>query len=402
MCGIFGGIGRVDQKAIRALAVANESRGKDSLGFFCSDQSIWKKAGIPTKLLRDKGFQDYEQKFKDNWFVCGHTRHGTRGAATDKNAHPFQYGPYIGIHNGIIYQAPNKYDVDSMYLWDLLEEHNGDYQKAWGDLPGWWGLAWTDGKSLMLQAHKQTVAIARVNDAVYFSSDGSHLEAVLDVKAEDLTEGETVRFTPDGNFKQLKAIKVKETTWTKGNYGNTSYYSNSAKIGDVIDGYEYTGGLQDEWVHKVSGLKKYGQFRPWSDSPLNNYGGSKKTTSAKTRQETLQELGPLTGVDVLVLDDLSSTTFEELKRHEFDVLMDLEDRFFIFHSAPEKYKARKDLQQAALDDLDAYLLEKDKKEDEDSVGVVKLKHEEIHEQVSKKSTALVPINHTPELWENAT
>ena len=53
MCGIFGGIGRnVNPAIIRALAIANKARGKDSLGFFDSSGKCVKAQGTLSRSWR--------------------------------------------------------------------------------------------------------------------------------------------------------------------------------------------------------------------------------------------------------------------------------------------------------------------------------------------------------------
>ena len=55
MCGIFGGIGRnVNPAIIRALAIANKARGKDSLGFFDSSGKCVKRRE-PYRALGGEG-----------------------------------------------------------------------------------------------------------------------------------------------------------------------------------------------------------------------------------------------------------------------------------------------------------------------------------------------------------
>jgi len=173
MCGIFGGIGKVDPAIIRALAIANRERGTDSLGFFDSRMRMEKAAGDPMDLL--PAMNDFILEACKGWFVAGHTRLATRGAKTDRNAHPFQYGLVVGSHNGVV-QAPNRYEVDSEYLIDLLDL-NTNYQTALEKVPGYWGLSWFDGRYFYLMAHDIDIGLGLLNGAWYYSSDWLHLEA---------------------------------------------------------------------------------------------------------------------------------------------------------------------------------------------------------------------------------
>lgn len=200
MCGIFGAIGKgFDKSIIRGLAIANRDRGTDSLGFVINDYKIWKQADDPLNCMLSDDFNEYTKMWDYSWFIIGHTRSATRGNIIRKNAHPFRRGRFVGVHNGVI-NAPVKCTVDSMYLWDQLKRWRGDYQTAWKDIWGNWGLAWYDGKHVYLQAHCQTLATAEVDGITYFSSDFRHLSAVTGQSVFwDFTEGETWRYLMNGS-----------------------------------------------------------------------------------------------------------------------------------------------------------------------------------------------------------
>ncbi len=204
MCGLFGAIApKWDPSVIRTLAICNRERGTDSLGFFDSTGRMIKSAKDPMEVLGQENITNWISrsnlgfdKYEPSWFIAGHTRLGTRGAANRKNSHPFRYGTVIGSHNGIV-QAPETYTVDSMLLFDALNKENGDYQKAWENISGYWGLTRYDGEGFYLQLHNGTLNLVQVDDIWYYSSDEEHL--IASVGCNDgiypLKEGETWRFT---------------------------------------------------------------------------------------------------------------------------------------------------------------------------------------------------------------
>ena len=219
MCGIFGGIGRnLNTGIIRALALVNRERGTDSLGFFSNSGKMCKRAGDPIVCLGDADFADFiDKSCCKGWFIAGHTRLATCGKVTDRNAHPFRFGRIIGCHNGCI-NLPRKsnYAVDSEYLFDSLEKANGDYQKAFAEISGYWALAWFDGSDFYLQAHGGEVCIGRDKCGNwYYSSDWRHLEACTGPlhNIAIISGGVTIRFTLKNRKYEILPPFVSTVNW---------------------------------------------------------------------------------------------------------------------------------------------------------------------------------------------
>lgn len=232
MCGIFGVIApqdiRLDGSAARSLAILNRDRGKQALGYFDSEYNVHKKAKDPEDVVDTVDCTKFIDHAEENsWFIVGHTRFGTRGSNIDANAHPYRYGDYIGAHNGIC-DAPTKYDVDSMYLFDSLNENKGDYQKAFDGISGYWSLAWYDGQDLYLQMFDNCLALAEYNGQWYFSSDVKHLHRAIGAREYyDFKQGMTCKFSPNGDMsflKEFEPTEYKKFTRDSRTSGRGAYY----------------------------------------------------------------------------------------------------------------------------------------------------------------------------------
>lgn len=203
MCGLFGAIGKnFNPQIIRILAVLNESRGSDAFGFFDSKGRWVRQATDPIKCLQTPSFCGFLQT-NDTWLMAGHTRHASQFNGRDKteNAHPFRYDSILGSHNGFVCtkESTTNYDVDSMMIFDLLNQHASDYQQALQDIDGYWGLSWFDAKekAFYLQCHEATLSLITVDDVIYYSSDEQHLYTALGCSegAHKFTSGETRKYT---------------------------------------------------------------------------------------------------------------------------------------------------------------------------------------------------------------
>jgi hypothetical protein len=261
LCGIFGAIGtNWNLGNVKALAWANRERGTDSIGFFDSTGKMVKCAADPSEALRKENITNWlnaskvgNEKRERAWFIAGHTRYATRGKVNRQNSHPFRYGNIIGSHNGMV-DAPNGYVVDSQMLFDLLDKANGDYQTAWGDITGYWGVSWFDGESFYLQVHNGDLSIACDDEGTYYySSAWSHLESVVGHTANFVTlkEGETMKFTlvlneagePEVAMEMVKEFASSTPDYWTRKYGcsNTNNWKRKGYYQGEYDACEYTG-----------------------------------------------------------------------------------------------------------------------------------------------------------------
>lgn len=180
--------------------ILNESRGRDATGFFNAHGAWWKHAERATVELRDRRCTKWiEDSARKTWAVCGHTRAGTRGGATTRNAHPFQYGKVIGSHNGTIPDSPREYPVDTEWAIDLLSKAEpGHYQDALGEVAGWYALTWLDKReaALYLLNWEGSLHITLYKGVYYYSSEADHLRTAIgaETRIASISHGKVIRF----------------------------------------------------------------------------------------------------------------------------------------------------------------------------------------------------------------
>ena len=112
MCGIIGTVGPwsmndKDRQIVRNMFYLDVLRGRDSSGavFFSAldNKRHWFKAvGLPDAVEEIKGY-------KEAWNAAisafiGHNRFATMGEVNVNNAHPFEKGAVVGVHNGTLYK----------------------------------------------------------------------------------------------------------------------------------------------------------------------------------------------------------------------------------------------------------------------------------------------------------
>lgn len=182
MCGIFGAIGRYNPRVIGMLGVLNETRGRDSCGFY-NGRNIYKTLVLPRKIL---DLHMLTGESPPTPYLMGHTRKASTKEVSFNTAHPFTIGPVTGTHNGVIknwekivdhyHLSKTKMRVDSQVIfWGLA--HIGT--EFLDHLEGDWSLAWVDKRepdSFYLACDSKPLGVHYGTDVIYYSSERRHLD----------------------------------------------------------------------------------------------------------------------------------------------------------------------------------------------------------------------------------
>jgi len=246
MCGIVAYIGKdTPINKLMYLMNDNDSRGGHSSGaiingnvYKCLDES-----GNLLSIINDTTTNSF----------LGHTRYSTHGEITADNSHPYIYGKYAGVHNGVLGNHKENLkendlevtDVDSKAIYSILEKT--DDVKTLGSHNGTINALWVDMITGKLHVYKRNNPLfkLRTDDGIIFSSKKEGLTALASNKKDvkEVVPNFLFIYNEDGSLDTATEIKVtaveKETKpWyeygknnkiTQGTFDKVdSYYDNTA------------------------------------------------------------------------------------------------------------------------------------------------------------------------------
>ena len=257
MCGIVAYIGKgTPINKLMYLMNDNDSRGGHSSGAYING-NVYKCLDESSNLLSIINETDI------NCFV-GHTRYATHGEKTAENTHPYTYGKYIGVHNGVLSNHDetmtshnlDKVDVDSKAIYALLEKT--DDVHTLGAHAGTINAVYVDITTGELNVYRRNNPLFRLrtDDGIFFSSLEEGLKVIAkefgyeEEKVKEVTKNKLFTYNPDGSLKCSMEIQVTavETTPSKQWYEYGNYYSPGIKTRDYTNyGNTWSRADEDAW-----------------------------------------------------------------------------------------------------------------------------------------------------------
>lgn len=186
MCGIVGLFGKITESKIEAfeeMFQIDVLRGGDScgIGIVHNDKvDVIKDIVWPDELLATDEWENlaWMQDASNIKALIGHNRASTRGAVSQKNAHPFTHGHITMVHNGTVftYKFPGiDKDTDSETICHSISERGID--KTWKMIDGAAVLVYWDDerqKLCIIGNGKRPMWFMEWGDnseSIYFSSE---------------------------------------------------------------------------------------------------------------------------------------------------------------------------------------------------------------------------------------
>ena len=190
MCGIITASGSIPFSVdkLNILFAYNESRGKDSVGFYNEEDNIPFEKRVYKKMGRASSELIPKYRWKETNLFLGHVRAATKGIVNLENCHPFVFDNIIGCHNwGLLskeYKLSTEVDMDSKVFFDYLSTYD-DY-KILEEFSGAANVLWVDKKEpkkLFIFKHKDRTLFRGLIETdegkvMYISSVELGLEAI--------------------------------------------------------------------------------------------------------------------------------------------------------------------------------------------------------------------------------
>jgi hypothetical protein len=249
MCGIVGiiskgttGLYYADLDVFENMLVCDSLRGEDSTGVFGVYKNrqarTLKVAAEPHMLFRCPEWTEFRSKATASMqVIVGHNRAATKGAVNTTNAHPFNEGKIVLVHNGTLHNHKdfNKdVEVDSHAITHALNERPA--KDVLKEIDGAFAFVWYDReqqKVFVARNSERPLSFVESSTNIYFASEGGLLEYVLGrkpgtvSKPESFPVGKIISFDSQGKREEedfeIFRPKYQTTHYQRGYTAPTSY-----------------------------------------------------------------------------------------------------------------------------------------------------------------------------------
>ena len=304
MCGLAAVIdpfmGDADRSAFRDLLIITALRGLDSTGFFgvetptvaqdaeaiAETQVRWAKAlGNPYQLM---GKPEFNRTMRSlNGFqhraMVGHCRAATKGHTSPENAHPFDVGDIVGVHNGTISSGLTipEGETDSQALYELIQKEGLGCLK---EIVGAWALIWYDRRDHTINAvrnNERPLFYAETAASLMLSSESAFIDLVADRNPTYSQMKSKAKSLPSYHH-----LVVNLTTNKIGSYAGTepkhfTLTDRTEELKKPAVVYHYGGRFRGE-----EGYGVYGYADDYYGVDGYRFGGARQQTPVKTGTES--------------------------------------------------------------------------------------------------------------------
>lgn len=323
MCGLVGiasptVMGVKGVKVLSQALYADQLRGLDSTGVALIDKdnnlALYKRALAASDFLQTRYGEQAMHTAESAFVALGHNRATTIGKTSNKTAHPFHYGRYVGAHNGTIAGHRNifsvsKHPVDSMNFMDSLDKDGDPVETLKGIHTGAYAISVYDFEEqqlLFARNDERPLSLLILKDSLMWGSEASMLywladrngllckdTTFLDIKPNTLYTYccNEMKVTSSSTYtpKSAPYLGGYGSGWGKGGLG---HYQNPASNkgrrsyahgGTQLHKYNYDFSLANKELEEVLQLTTLQEhaFMPTHFDPYNTYSDGKIPDEAK-------------------------------------------------------------------------------------------------------------------------
>lgn len=230
MCGIVGVLTKnptaTTRNIFKTMHFLDRLRGDHGSGIIGVDRGLkttWYKKAVPTPDFYNYPVASRIVEEPNNILLVGHNRAATMGKINDDNAHPFERGDLVGVHNGTLTSRFNlkdyqTIDVDSDNIYHHMSAHG--VKDTIRELRGAFTLVWVDIKNNtlhMIRNNERPLSLISSKDgnSLFFASEpwmiqvAAKREKVELGEVQDLKVGALISIDLT-LFPQKESVKVEQ------------------------------------------------------------------------------------------------------------------------------------------------------------------------------------------------